>query len=96
MNQSMRIGVFAVTNGFSALKSINEKDLPQKYPVLLGHIPLERLLVFPETLPDNWVTLRGTSRSDGVIWPWILQAATNPSIQPLDKAIQEWQNAQKK
>jgi hypothetical protein len=95
-NQSKRIGVFAVTNGFSALKSINEKDLPQRYPLLLGHIPLERLLVFPETLPDNWVKVRGTSRTDGVIWKWILSSAADPATKPLDKTIQDWQNAQKK
>jgi ABC-type glycerol-3-phosphate transport system substrate-binding protein len=96
VNQSRRIGVFAVTNGFSSLKSINEKDLPQRYPLLIGHIPQERMLVFPETLPDNWVAIRGTSGSDGVIWPWILAAASGRSSQSLDKALQDWQNAQRK
>ena len=95
-NQSRRIGVFAVTDGFSALKSINEKDLPQRYPLLIGHVPGERLLVFPETLPDDWVKVRGTTTSDGVIWPWILSAARDPSTKPLDKTLQDWQNAQKK
>ncbi len=95
-NQAKRIGVFAVTNGFSALKSINEKDLLQRYPLLLGHLPPESFLVFPEALPDDWVKVRGTSTTDGVIWPWILDAASDSAAKPLDKTLQDWQNAQKK
>ncbi len=96
VNQSRRIGVFAVTDGFSSLKSINEKDLPQRYPMLLGHIPQEKMLLFPEALPDSWVTIRGTSRTDGVIWPWILGTASGSTTVSLEKALQDWQNAQKK
>ncbi len=99
VNQSRRIGVFGVTNGFSALKSINEKDLPQKYPILLGHVPLESFLSFPEMLPDNWLSIRGTNGTDGVIWQWILAAASvSPSdqpVKPLDKTLQEWSNRRK-
>ncbi|MGA2478809.1 MAG: ABC transporter substrate-binding protein [Spirochaetia bacterium] len=91
VNQSLRIGVFGVTNGFSAYRSINEKDLPQKYPLLLGHIPQENLLVFPETLPDNWVRLR-----DGVIDPWIVQKSAGQESEDLDKVLADWQQAQKK
>lgn len=91
VNQSRRIGVFGITNGFSALKTIDEKDLPAKYPLLLGHIPMENLLVFPETLPDNWVKVR-----DGVFLPWILDSASGEETQGLEKRLEDWQNAQKK
>lgn len=91
VNQSKRIGVFGVTDGFSALKSINERDLPQKYPILLGHIPLENILSFPGPLPDNWVKVR-----DSVIVPWIAQTAIGQETQLLDKKLDEWQKAQKK
>jgi hypothetical protein len=91
VNQSLRIGVFGVTDGFSAFRSINEKDLPQKYPILLGHVPQENLLVFPETLPDNWVKLR-----DGVIRPWIISRSGGQDAGDLDKAIASWIQAQKK
>ncbi|HEY9595701.1 MAG TPA: hypothetical protein VHE79_14575, partial [Spirochaetia bacterium] len=91
VNQSRRIGVFGVTNGFSSLKTVNEKDLPQKYPLLLGHIPTESLLVFPENLPDNWVRIR-----DSVIHPWILQTAAGSENGPLDKRLADWIEAQKK
>jgi hypothetical protein len=91
VNQSKRIGVFGVTDGFSALKTINERDLPQKYPVLLGHIPLESILAFPGLLPDNWAKVR-----DSVIVPWIAQTAAGQETQPLDKTLEEWQKAEKK
>ena len=91
VNQSRRIGVFGVTDGFSALKSINEKDLPQKYPLLLGHIPMENILAFPGILPDNWVKVR-----DGVINPWISQTAAGQETEPLDKRLEDWQKSQKK
>jgi ABC-type glycerol-3-phosphate transport system substrate-binding protein len=89
--QSRRIGVFGVTDGFSSLKTINEKDLPQKYPLLLGHIPLENLLTFPDPLPDNWVKVR-----DAAITPWILQTAAGTETETLEKTIADWVDAQKK
>jgi hypothetical protein len=91
VNQSRRIGVFGITDGFSALKSINEKDLPAKYPLLLGHIPMENLLAFPDILPDNWLKLR-----DAVVVPWILGTASGTESQTLEKRLEDWQNAQKK
>ncbi len=91
VNQSRRIGVFGVTNGFSSFKSINEKDLPQKYPFLLGHIPSENFLTFPETLPDNWLRAR-----DEVIRPWIAKTASGDEDQPLDKRLDEWLKSMQK
>lgn len=91
VNQSRRIGVFAITDGFPAWKSIDEKELPARYPILLGHVPQENLLQFPETLPDNWVKVR-----DGVIDPWILDTASGKETAPLEKSLQDWVDAQKK
>ncbi len=91
VNQSRRIGVFGVTDGFSALKSIDEKDLPAKYPLLLGHIPMENLLAFPDMLPDNWVRIR-----DAVVLPWMLDSASGADSESLGKRLEDWQAAQKK
>ena len=91
VNQSRRIGVFGVTNGFSALKSVNEKELPQRYPFLLGRIPSEAILTFPETLPDNWLAVR-----DQVIRPWIHQSASGAEDQPLEKMLDDWAKGMKK
>ena len=90
VNQSRRIGVFCIADGFSSFKSINEKDLPQKYPLLLGRIPPEGLLVFPETLPDDWPAVR-----DEVILPWLSRAGAGEEQQTLDKALGEWRTARK-
>ena len=89
VNQSRRIGVFCISGGFSSFKAINEKDLPQRYPLLLGRIPPESSLVFPETLPDDWLRMR-----DEVIRPWLGRSAAEPEQQPLDKALGEWRKAQ--
>ena len=91
VNQSRRIGVFGITDGFPAWKSIDEKDLPAKYPLLLGHIPMENLLAFPDTLPDNWVRVR-----DAVVVPWMLDSASGKTTDTLEKRLQDWQDAQKK
>lgn len=85
VNQSRRIGVFCIANGFSSFKAINEKDLPQRYPLLLGRIPPESLLVFPDTLPDNWPAVR-----DEVIAPWLSQAVAGLERQTLEKALSDW------
>jgi hypothetical protein len=90
VNQSRRIGVFGVTDGFSSLKSINEKDLPMKYPLLLGHVPQESLLSFPDLLPDNWLKVR-----DEVVG-WMIDSAKGAETRTLDKRLDEWQAAQKK
>jgi hypothetical protein len=87
--QSRRISVFGVTNGFSALKAVNEKDLAQKYTNLLGHIPTEGLIQFPATLPDSWVKVR-----DEAINPWLAQAATGDVGPDLTQTLQQWRDAQ--
>lgn len=91
VNQSRRIGVFGVTDGFPALKSINDRELPQKYPFLLGRIPSENILSFPETLPDNWPTVR-----DQVVRPWIHSSATGNEEQTLEKKLEDWARGVKK
>jgi ABC-type glycerol-3-phosphate transport system substrate-binding protein len=91
VNQSKRIGVFGVTNGFSALKTTNERDLPQKYPFLLGRIPTEAVLTFPDTLPDNWLAVR-----DQVIRPWIHQSASGTEERSLEESLEDWVKGSKK
>ena len=39
VNQSRRIGVFGITDGFSSFKAINEKDLPAEIPHASGQDP---------------------------------------------------------
>jgi ABC-type glycerol-3-phosphate transport system substrate-binding protein len=89
--QSRRIAVFGMTDGFSSFKTINEKDLAQKYPLLLGHIPTENLLQFPDTLPDNWVKMR-----DEVVQPFLAQAAAGDDSPTLTEMLEKWQETNQK
>ena len=90
VNQSRRIGVFCIADGLSSFRAINEKDLPQKYPLLLGRIPAESSIVFPETLPDDWPRLR-----DEVFGPWLARATAGEQQDGLDKTLADWRKAQK-
>lgn len=49
---------FGISNGFSAIKSVNEKVFPLYYPELLGRTPAENQLKIPLILPDNWEELK--------------------------------------
>lgn len=86
VNQSLRLGVFGVTSGFPALVALNEKDLPQLHPSLLGRVPPPALLSFPESLPSGWSRLR-----DEVLLPWLEASAAGTASGSLEEAIAAWQ-----
>ncbi len=89
VNRSLRLGVFGVTSGFPALVAVNEKDLPQLHPSLLGRIPAAAMLGFPETLPSGWERMR-----DEAVLPWLEPAATATAAGTLEDALLAWQRAQ--
>jgi ABC-type glycerol-3-phosphate transport system substrate-binding protein len=89
VNRSLRLGVFGVTSGFPALETLNEEDLPQLHPSLLGRVPAAALLSFPEPLPSGWFRLR-----DGAVLPWLEQAATTGVPGSLEDALTAWQRAE--
>jgi len=49
---------FGIFSGFSSLKEINETEYPRLYPILVGHIPPEEILVFPPPVPFMWGELK--------------------------------------
>ena len=53
-----RLRVFGVADGFSSVREVNERELPQRYPALVGKVPEASLLVFPERLPAVWDRVR--------------------------------------
>lgn len=85
-NRSLRLGVFGVTSGFSALVALNEKDLPPLHPALLGRVPAAALLAFPEPLPSGWYRMR-----DEAVLPWLEQAVADGAAGTLEDAIAAWQ-----
>jgi len=66
-------GVFGIANGFSALREVNEIDLPkpQYNPLFVGAIPTEEMLLFPPALPWDWQRTRGD-----VIVPWLWESVS--------------------
>jgi hypothetical protein len=91
VNQFQRINVFGIAGGFSALKTINERDLPQRYPILVSHVPSENFLLFPDTLPDNWVEFR-----DQVFKPWFKDSLGPASAGgTLEKRVEDWLKTRK-
>ncbi len=59
--------MFGIANGFSIIKHINEHYLPEEYPLLIGLMPPEEYLVFPNPLPRNWEKVRKE-----IILPWLI------------------------
>lgn len=89
VNRSLRLGVFGVTSGFPALVALNEKDLPQLHPSLLGRVPAAGLLAFPEPLPSGWSRMR-----DEAVLPWLEEAASTVAPGSLEDALAAWQRAE--
>jgi ABC-type glycerol-3-phosphate transport system substrate-binding protein len=86
VNRSLRLGVFGVTSGFSALVALNEKDLPQLHPSLLGRVPAAGMLSFPEPLPSGWYRMR-----DEAFLPWMERAVAEGDAGTLEDALNAWQ-----
>ncbi len=61
-----RMRSFGIAGGFSALIQLNEDWFPNFYPELLGMMPQEPELRFPQRLPRNWSAI-----VDEVVIPWV-------------------------
>jgi ABC-type glycerol-3-phosphate transport system substrate-binding protein len=86
VNRSQRLGVFGVTSGFPALTALNEKDLAQLHPSLLGRVPAAGLLSFPDPLPSGWARMR-----DEAVLPWLERAASGEESGSLGDALLAWE-----
>ena len=84
--QIKRMDTFGLANGFSSLLEINKNELPIIYPNLVGNIPQESSLIYPQALPLYWNELKTK-----VIQPWMYeQTSANPPEISLQKTIEEW------
>jgi ABC-type glycerol-3-phosphate transport system substrate-binding protein len=59
---------FGIANGFSIIKDINKHYFPDYYPFLIGFVPPENSLVFPNQLPADWDKLKNE-----IIMNWLLE-----------------------
>lgn len=69
------VGIFGIANGFSALRIVNERDMPQPqfYPLFIGHMFSRELLSFPEKNPTSWQDFKNT-----YLLPWLAKTVAAP------------------
>ncbi|WP_455381194.1 hypothetical protein [Salinispira pacifica] len=85
-NRLKQITTFGISDGFSALSTVNELDMPHQYPQLIGHLPTDFNLLFPPALPRNWRQIK-----DEVVKPWLVAAAgTKEPSASLEEQIKSW------
>lgn len=68
--QYKSLRTFGIAGGFSSLPEVNEQILPTYYPNLIGYIPGNEYLQFPEPLPPNWPLIK-----EEVLLPWLSEQA---------------------
>ncbi len=85
-SQFKRTRSFGICNGLSSVQSVNELVMPEFYPVLIGNIPPNDYLAFPENLPADWMSIR-----NDVIIPWLAnQCAEDPESMNLPDLLKTW------
>lgn len=81
-----RMQAFGILGGFSALRRVNEELFPRHYPELLGRVPEERFLRFPERQAVYWAELRSE-----VIEPWLgRRVSAEGAEEPLRERLRVW------
>ncbi len=84
--QRKRIQSFGILGGFSAVTAVNEELFPRYYPELLGRVPPNRFLRFPNAHPEYWQRLRRDE-----IEPWLKRRLTQGSTeQSLEQRLRTW------
>ena len=77
---------FGICMGFSSIKSVNEQIFPKHYPLLVGHIPPEDILEFPEPRPLEWEQIK-----EEAVLDWLYRESANSSTETsLDEAVNNW------
>lgn len=87
-NMHLDITTFGICNGFSSLKSVNERILPSYYKNLLGNLPDEGTILCPEPLPERWKSLK-----ERVVLPYLSDSTkTDSAVQPktMEELLSSW------
>lgn len=89
-SQTMNLGTktFGICNGFSSLKTVNERHFPTYYKNLIGNLPGESSIQSPFALPPRWNSLKNR-----VIIPYIKEAAMTDSekkTQTIEERLSAW------
>ncbi|MDY2842513.1 MAG: hypothetical protein SOT81_00785 [Treponema sp.] len=87
-NMHLDITTFGICNGFSSLKSVNERILPSYYKNLLGNLPDENAILCPKPLPERWKSLK-----ERVVLPYLSDSTkTDSAVQPktMEELLSSW------
>ena len=88
-NQHLTTATFGISDGFSSLKSVNEKYLTKFYPQLYGHVPTAENLSVPNILPAKWEDIK-----QQVIIPYLKEASRQTEesapIKDLNTRMEDW------
>lgn len=77
---------FGIAQGFSSLVWINEREIPNFHPDLLGHIPPTDRIAFPPPLPIDWAEMKNE-----VLLPWLEVSVSSARERGgLDTRLQTW------
>lgn len=64
---NLNTATFGIADGFSSIKSVNERVFPIFYPIILRNLPVAEYLHCPNILPAHWETIK-----EKVIIPYLL------------------------
>jgi ABC-type glycerol-3-phosphate transport system substrate-binding protein len=77
--------IFGLSNGFSAMSTVNGTIFPLYYPALLGSTPPADLLAAPNILPQNWTYIK-----ERVVIPYLRAAVRGDPSPPLSQRLNDW------
>jgi ABC-type glycerol-3-phosphate transport system substrate-binding protein len=77
--------IFGISNGFSAMHTVNENIFPLYYPALLGHMPPLDLLAAPNILPKSWTGIK-----ERVVTSYMRAACRGENTAPLKQRLDDW------
>jgi len=84
-SSKMHLGTqsFGICEGFSSIRSVNERYFPTYYKNLLGNLPSEKLIKSPYSLPPKWNSLK-----ERVLIPYLSESTTTQEVKKL-KSIED-------
>lgn len=85
---NLNTATFGIADGFSSIKSVNERVFPVYYPILFRNLPVAEYLTAPNILPSRWEDIK-----EKVIMPYLLSAVDtdNKDAQvTIKKRYEEW------
>lgn len=89
-NDKMKLGTqtFGICNGFSTLRTVNEKYFPTYYKNLIGNLPGENTIQSPFALPPKWFSMK-----ERVLIPYLTEATatTEPKkLLSIEDRLKTW------